>query len=1105
MAKKTSKRPASEFVPSSFMRARRPYLFSDSSVSTSPVLPREVLEYQLDTLTSRKEETKFEHFARKLAEKEICPNLLPQTGPTGGGDSKVDSETYPVAGEIALRWYAGIDQNASKERWAFAFSAKKEWLSKVKVDVKSIVSTERGYKKIFFITNQFVPDKKRSATEDGLTKKFNVPVRILDRTWIVEKVLGNDRVSLAIEALGLTQLESRTNAARGPRDAQRETELKELDAQIEDVERYRGVEYQLAEACLESAILARGLGRPRAEVEGRFGRAERVAADVGHPQQQMRMAYARAWTAFWWYDDFAELNRLYTEVEKFAKDSEQADDLELLVNLWQLVRTSALQQKLDAKSADLDARTATLKQSLDRVAGNQDRPNNAAIARTSRLIVDLAEAFGDEVRSNAALDGLTAVVQSSDHLVNYPLAHLNDLLGEIGDRFASNASFDKLFEAVTTALEKRSGEGRAGVALRERGTQKLQGNLPYEAIRLFGRAQHKLAKREYRGELSGSLVGAALAYEQVGLLWAARSSVLAAAHYAVTEFQESGAIIRPAFRAVQKLVWIELQLGRVPCALAWTELADVLAHHIEAAEDVQEDFAEERQSQDMILSMLLLRSDLAQLRQLDFLPVVLERLDLPHSQSALLYALGYEARMREDGWIPESETSEKVRDVYRDVISHPTSADVPQRPELLSEPRAVFRTLILGCEIEVSAANEPASIYLAEAILGALESFLATSLNLEILPYRDRFRISIDPATEVLEVPVSEFEEPDGPSVRIRHSVPIHADGMEAQGKYADWLMEAVLRIITRFARIRDVDAYMAKVMGEERAFERSINTAHVQTIISNIMGHQPKLRLADWKRELQVELFPLQRNVPWNDGLSPLDEEDRDDDSEVAFGKGEPPPELLNRESSKHSEIEVSSLIDDPVWNRAGWRATFFGFGPEGVPPLLGLAFKNKDAAIAIFSDWQRRFGKVDRDDDLRISILTGIDKENPAAYRIIIGGKMRRPKDGKRLVVTTSRINTMEPSDSRNLNNFLAAYSKAGRYILVPAHYVEAVRPVDFIRGYGIEKHELFVRPMWQVDENDPDIQAVQSDDDPVLPDDSDDIPIVRALKRVRSRLRD
>src|SRR5205085_6787281 len=144
---------ASEFSPSKFIRARRPEIFSDSRTVGEIHLPREVFEYHLDTLTSRKQETEFEHFCRRLAEKELCPNLLPQTGPTGGGDSKVDAETYPVADVISLRWYEGVARSADRERWAFAFSAKKKWRPKIQSDVENIVNTGRGYKLIYFITN----------------------------------------------------------------------------------------------------------------------------------------------------------------------------------------------------------------------------------------------------------------------------------------------------------------------------------------------------------------------------------------------------------------------------------------------------------------------------------------------------------------------------------------------------------------------------------------------------------------------------------------------------------------------------------------------------------------------------------------------------------------------------------------------------------------------------------------------------------------------------------------------------------------------------------------------------------------------------------------
>jgi len=140
------------------MSARHPDLFSDTQVDHAPRLPKPVFKYHLDTLTSRKQEHEFEHFCRKLAEKEVCPNLRVQTGPTGGGDSKVDTETYPVAEEIAERWWIG-SPSAGREQWAFAFSAKRDWKSKVKADVDNILSTGRNYKRIYFFTNQFVSDR----------------------------------------------------------------------------------------------------------------------------------------------------------------------------------------------------------------------------------------------------------------------------------------------------------------------------------------------------------------------------------------------------------------------------------------------------------------------------------------------------------------------------------------------------------------------------------------------------------------------------------------------------------------------------------------------------------------------------------------------------------------------------------------------------------------------------------------------------------------------------------------------------------------------------------------------------------------------------------
>lgn len=115
--------------PIQYMRAMRPHLFSDSIERQEPILTETILEYQLDTLTSRSQEHDFEKFAHALAEREICPNLVPQTGPTSGGDSKSDAITHPVAETLVDRWFWGSASLVRSERWAFAFSLKKDWRS----------------------------------------------------------------------------------------------------------------------------------------------------------------------------------------------------------------------------------------------------------------------------------------------------------------------------------------------------------------------------------------------------------------------------------------------------------------------------------------------------------------------------------------------------------------------------------------------------------------------------------------------------------------------------------------------------------------------------------------------------------------------------------------------------------------------------------------------------------------------------------------------------------------------------------------------------------------------------------------------------------------
>ncbi len=786
--------------PRDYMRRRHPDLFSDTKVDYVPRLAKEVFEYHLDTLTNRKQEYQFEHFCRKLAEREICPNLRVQTGPTGGGDSKVDTETYPVATEITERWWIG-SPSAGAERWAFAFSAKKRWKSKVKADVASILSTGRNYKRIYFFTNQFVSDKERSTQEDTLSSDAGISVHIMDRAWIVEKVYKADNRHLEsyLASLGVEVVRREETRRAGPLDTARIEELDELDQQIADPSRYQGARYQLVEDCLRSAILARSLERPRSEVESRFVQTDRLARDLNYTQQRLRIAYNRAWTAFWWHEEYTEFGQFYGEVENLAIDSVQVHDVDLLLNLWMLLLTSLAPGRIEPQDAKIECRSKRLAAMLETMVADATRPNNALQARTSQILMQTIQALHcgkfDEL-DNGWRD-LGEVLDKSESLVAFSVERLFDLIQELGE-YVDGTAFDTLYDKLANAMRKRRSDGEAGMAYAKRAKQKIGLEKPYEAIQWFGRAEELLTKEEYRGQLVITLFGASCAFEWVGLRWAARNKALAAADQALTAFAERGQIMPAAIAALNQLVRLELRLGRIPHILDAMTLTSFVASQLKLSEAHQKAYTEEQQIQEGVLGIHLLNLPLEALSSAKRLPSTLQRLGLDSARMALLFALGHEQILREEGYITVNQDTEAVQTFFEKWQGQPATEDISPRPMLVDGKTSLLKSTILGSELVVETPNNVTSFGVAESLLGAFEAFVSTSNEQHVFPYRERLTIVIAPSVQLKGPPQIRFPDNDSNRVEVMHPAELTFSTVVERQGYMKWLRDSLVQIMCR-------------------------------------------------------------------------------------------------------------------------------------------------------------------------------------------------------------------------------------------------------------------------------------------------------------------
>jgi hypothetical protein len=1103
--------------PKTFLKARRPERFSDSVIVEDRPLDRSMLEYHLDTLTNRGQEGDFERFARLLAEREVCPNLLPHTGPTGGGDSKVDAETFPVADGLALGWYVGQGRQAASERWAFAFSAKKDWRAKVQSDVAKVAATGRGYAKAFFVSNQFVPDKARAEVEDALRTKHGVDVRILDRSWILDRVYAGRHEQLAIDELRL-QVSARTQVRKGPFDARREQELAAVDGRVAEAARGGGHGPALVESLLQAALLARGLERPRSEVDGRFAAARVAAERHGTSHQRVVVAYQEAFGAYWWYEDYATFAARLDDLERLVEGSDNVYHLELATGLWTAQWTAVRSGHVDAAAARLSERAAWLTERLESVTRRDFQPSSALQAETLLLQVRLLTAQPEGV--DDVLVALRGVVDRSAGLLGFPLLALVESLGELGAVLGGRPAFDDLYEAAVEVVGARQGEVTAARLLLKRGAQQLDAGYPYQAIQLIGRVLARLHKHESRPDFVRALYLLGGAYERVGLLWAARGSLLNAAAVAAGEFWTAEAVTPVQSACYDRLRWVELRLGRVPHALAWHEVSRAVKGAL-AERGVDPDrLARGDREFDAITAMLLLRTDLWELKRVTRLPGTLDDLTLPWASLALRFALGHDDVVAGD----LSGNGEQPPDLYEffaRLAAQPAAADLPAAPTFYATRTASLVSHVLGCTVAAEADATQPCTELAESILAALEGLLATGLlgTAPIVARVPSLSIRVRRA-DFTAVPFEfELRDPDGhphAEVRVADWRP-HALPLTAQQTLRDKITDLLASLVSHAFFVDEPGQTLLPLFRDERAMERALNFTGSVMTVANVLGNMPKHALGDWLTG-EDRAYRLRRSGAWHDSVRSGADAGGSNVAAAAPGAsadgggpsgvpedGGPRPESGWRDA-KHTDIRMVSLVRPSLWDEAKWFATVFVTVEDDAGiPWLAPVFRNGAAARTIFSQWRREVGEQDDAAQLRVSVVRGVSDANPHAYRIVIGttpeNAFAKAGDCK-FVVMMSRVNQMDPTSSANLDRFLASYARHGAYDLLPAVAPAAIEDVRPVTDLSIRKRELVVIDAWQVGANDPEATAISEENTPIIPPGREaDAPVLEVLRKRRS----
>lgn len=1064
--------------PSTYYKKRRPEYFSDSATIIEPNIPKEVLAFELSKISTNQKQDEFENLCRRLSEKYIAPNLIPQVGPTGGGDGKTDYETYPVSNVISERWFVPENGWERNEKWAFAISAKEKWKPKVKRDVKKIIETGREYSKVYFISNQLISSKKKKDTQDELKKEFSVEVIILDAEWILEKIYSNKDFDIVIDSLNLSNSYRKENVAYGPNDSIRQKCLIDLEAKLSNSNRYLEYDFQLIEDALESAKLSRMLEMGRDEIEGKFDRVHRFCKKLDLGKYYIKYHYQRAWTYLYWFDDYSLFIEQYFELKKYISEESNIDEVESYFNLFNSLIGLIYMDNINADeyNIDINVERSEILSLLEKIGSNHEKVNSSLISETYRILILINKSLLERDNPTDNINKLLSVFSRSEGLLDFPFDSFKQIVEELGHVITNIPSFDDLIDKIAFLSEKRNSELSAGEMFLRRGGQKLQADMFKESIIYFGKAVHKLAKEETQYGMCLSLLGLGISYSDLGLHWAAYNSFVSACSLSFKSISEDGGLKEKTFQCIIEIIKNELKVGRIPHLFSWYEMLVILF------QAYNKDYSEYKindipflQFADSCLSVRLLNTENIKHEYLTYLPRILDKLDLQISYISTLYILGYTEEI--DLNIVGLDVNTNLDDFFFKIYEQPFRDQIAYPTNPIFESDIDLSTNILGCHIIVKICKLLNSLMIAETLLSYLEGFFSTSLN-DLMAHTEEILIIIVERENKQTYHFQKEESKNQYTVYINKNL----DDIEDKNNRSECLLKLIATIMSNHFTGKDIKAYLTNLYEKEEVQERVSMIHGHRMFVSNILGEKPKLFLDNW-----IESNESNKKESKRDNHSLFISEEKQHRKDWDF----------DLDKVRHNEVQTHSIINVPLWDKAKWS----GFGVVFHPTIgLGIAicFAKIDFGIQIFDEWKSNLGDTDLNNKIKITIIKGINKDHPFWYRVHINTNITHKKEKAfdKLLFITSRIHEMNAESDKNINLIESMLRKYGSYKLFPAKMLEDGKNMEPLLNQYIKKTKIEFRYAWEIGKNDLDSVVIREDDQPVIPKEIKDPPVLQLL---------
>ncbi len=1067
--------------PREFMKRRRPERFSDSQRILSPAWSPSQLSYHLDTITNRSDENEFEEFARQLLKQVVAPNFSAQTGPMGGGDGKVDSDTYPVADKLAFNWLTTDEMlGGAIERWALAASTKKDWNTKIKGDIKKIVDTERGYIRAFFVSSRHIPARKKHEVQDKLEKTYGIKVTIFDREWIIDTVLSKRLEKLFAQHLKYTNPTTTTQEILGPNDTAKLQRIKQNNSRIDELNNLSLPGLEIVHLALENAILARGLEKEQDYVETAFARALRLAKTQAGDFAIRNCHYHWAWTMAWWYEDWESFLEHYQSFKSLILDDNRYFDLERLHNLWSILFSQTKAGRITLSDSELNKETSDIRQKLKSMTLRDDLPNASLSARTSLAIMNVVI---DPSLASSTIKELHSCIKESTGHIEYSVSKIAEIVTALENILGDYDEFQTFFDDLVKISTERTQKSDAARMLLKRCFGLTERERNYQALVTTGQAIELLKDGEDPELLSYAFGTLSAIYETIGLPWASRAACLTAFSVSLPSAWNSNDISQIQAHCLNRLKWLELKLGWIAHATECHLLEMLFTQTIESDYYKKPAYLKDRTLFDGGIAIHLLRANPKTLNFLRFCPDNLDHLDLFFAASAGRHALGHPHK------IPEE--MDLSTDWFAAILSQPMAKQINAPISLGLGPEDCIQSSISGCKISIKCDPCPQLYMLAKAFAGFIEAFMATCMQNRVIPRSPILEVLIQ-TDKNTNGDISYQFTLEGPSPLLTLTIATSPDDViDTVKRNGQKVHEAALTAIAQVFVIDNIDNQFSNISEKDFGFSRAADAAGSLVCESRLYCNKKAENLRIFQKS-KVKEYPLISNATITANSK------QNTTKKPEFNNiNTPVSEDMSFNNVSHDNITIPPLIRLHLWDTAKWLGTgFFGSECGSMVPVLIFIFKHADKANLLWDTLSDDIDKCGHRNTIRLSIIQGISATNPYSYRVTIspGEGWLQPKSDQ-VTLMIGKSHTMTPNNNTNLARFMDHYHKHGKCEFIAGTINKGqLAPINrkCITVDGVE-----FRQVHEIGPNDLDAPFIFENDDVIIPEGVNNAPITKLLK--------